>query len=76
MQESDFKAKRLARGMIARTGCPDDRRQASLAITAKGKSVLYGVWSDTQAAIAEKIKEAAEEAAQKGKTGVIANITA
>ena len=45
----------VARELVKREGCRDDRRQMSLAITLKGQEVLRGAWVGTQGRLAEEL---------------------
>jgi DNA-binding MarR family transcriptional regulator len=45
----------VGRGLIARKGCRDDRRQIRLELTAKGNAVLDFALEATRAVVAEKL---------------------
>ena len=47
----------VSQGLLRRQGCPDDRRQLSLAITERGQSVLAAAWSGTQEKLAGELEK-------------------
>lgn len=46
----------VEQGLLARQGCPDDRRQLALAITDRGRSVLQTAWAGTQNKLSAKLQ--------------------
>jgi DNA-binding MarR family transcriptional regulator len=46
----------VEQGLLARQGCPEDRRQLALAITDSGRAVLHTAWAGTQRRLAEQLK--------------------
>jgi DNA-binding MarR family transcriptional regulator len=45
----------VRRGLLARCGCPDDRRQMELSLTARGREVLHAARGGTQELLAEAL---------------------
>jgi DNA-binding MarR family transcriptional regulator len=54
----------VEQGLLARKGCPDDRRQLALAITERGETVLKTAWSGTQGRLKEKLDTLSPEQRQ------------
>ena len=61
------------KGLLARHGCPTDRRQVSLGVTASGRGVLDAAWSGTGLALAERLRDVPSDrrAAVVAAAGVI-----
>jgi DNA-binding MarR family transcriptional regulator len=46
----------VTKGLVRRTGCPQDRRQLSLIITARGQAVRTAAWRATQDQLAREVQ--------------------